>query len=169
MGRTLIGLVLTVVFQSALASAEKPEHRALAEYYAPVIYQDTKSAVFEYITRFYYDGDWEGYNNWGKAYQNDVQTQCYFANLESTNPILISYAFYSPPDYTARPLEGMAPKTEHENDMEGCMLVVEKDKTPWGRPILLETLAHDHFYKYDNPKYRRVKKGKSVPLDGSIV
>ena len=67
-------------------------------------------------------------------------------------------------------MEGIAPKTEHENDLEGCMLVIEKDKTRWGKAILLETLAHDHFYRYDDPSYRRVKKGKNTPpLDGSIV
>jgi len=170
MGRPLLGLLLTVVFHSALTGAEKPEHRALAEYYAPVIYQETKSAVLDYITRFDYDGDWNGSNNWRNAYRYELQANVYYGVVESTSHIFISYAFYHPRDYTARPLEGMAPKTEHENDMEGCMLVVEKDKTTWGRPILLETLAHDHFYKYDNPKYRRVKKGKSgVPLDGSIV
>lgn len=37
-----------------------------------------------------------------------------------------------------------------------------------GKPILLETLAHDHFYKYDNPRYRKASKG-AMPLDGSIV
>jgi len=170
MCRVLMCVTLILAFPSVLAAAEKPEHRALAEYYAPVVYQESKSAVLDYITRFDYDGDWNGANNWRNAYRYELRAYVYYGVVESTNHVFITYAFYHPRDFTARPLEGMAPKTEHENDMEGCMLVVEKDKTRWGRPILLEALAHDHFYKYDNPNYRRVKKGNgSLPLDGSIV
>jgi hypothetical protein len=170
MNRALTFLTLSALLQGALTAAEKPEHRALAAYYAPVVYQESRSAILDYITRFDYDGDWNGSNNWRNAYRYELRANVYYGVVESTNHVFITYAFYHPRDYSARPLEGIAPKTEHENDMEGCMLVIEKDKTAWGRPILLETLAHDHFYRYDNPKYRRVKKGKNaLPLDGSIV
>ena len=171
MYRALTWLTLWLASSSgSLLAAEKSEHRALAEYYAPVVYQESRSAILDYITRFDYDGDWNGSNNWRNAYRYELRANVYYGVVESTNHVFITYAFYHPRDYSARPLEGIAPKTEHENDMEGCMLVIEKDKTAWGRPILLETLAHDHFYRYDNPKYRRVKKGKNaLPLDGSIV
>lgn len=171
MYRALIWLGLCMTLDGGFVlAAEKPEHRALAEYYAPVVYQESKSAILDYITRFDYDGDWNGSNNWRNAYRYELRAHVYYGVVESTNHVFITYAFYHPRDFTARPLEGMAPKTEHENDMEGCMLVIEKDKTPWGKAILLETLAHDHFYRYDNPGYRRVKKGKKFPaLDGSIV
>jgi hypothetical protein len=171
MYRALMWLTLCMASGSGfLLAAEKPEHRALAEYYAPVIYQETKSAVLDSITRFDYDGDWNGANNWQNAYRYELRGYAYYGVVESTNHVFITYTFYHPRDFTARPMEGMAPKTEHENDMEGCMLVIEKDKTRWGKPILLETLAHDHFYRYDNPNYRRVKKLKNTPpLDGSIV
>ena len=171
MYRALMWLTLCMASGSGfLLAAEKPEHRALAEYYAPVVYQESKSAILDYITRFDYDGDWNGSNNWRNAYRYELRANVYYGVVESTNHVFITYAFYHPRDFTARPMEGMAPKTEHENDMEGCMLVIEKDKTQWGKAILLETLAHDHFYRYDNPNYRRVKKGKNIPpLDGSIV
>lgn len=163
-------LALCLIARSGPLFAEKPAHRALAEYYAPVIYQESKSTVLDHITRFDYDGDWNGSNNWRNAYRYELPGYVYYAVVESTNHLFIWYAFFHPRDFTARPLEGMAPKTEHENDLEGCMLVVEKDKTCWGKPILLETLAHDHFYRYDNPHYRRVKKHKELPpLDGSVV
>ena len=135
-----------------------------------MVYQESRSAILDYITRFDYDGDWNGSNNWRNAYRYELRANVYYGVVESTNHVFITYAFYHPRDFTARPMEGMAPKTEQENDMEGCMLVIEKDKTPWGKAILLETLAHDHFYRYDNPSYRRVKKGKKFPaLDVSIV
>ena len=172
MYRALMLLTIYLASCSFLWAVEKPEHRALAEYYAPVVYQESKSAILDYITRFDYDGDWNGSNNWRNAYRYELRAYVYYGVVESTNHVFITYAFYHPRDYSARPMEGMAPKTEHENDLEGCMLVVEKDKTQWGKPILLEALAHDHFYKYDNPHFRRVKKSKSkspASLDGSIV
>ncbi len=148
--------------------AEKAEHRKLAEFYAPVVYQETKSAVLDFVTRFDFDGDWNGANNWKNAYLFELPAYVYYAVVETTGHYFITYAFFHPRDYTARPLEGFAPKTEHENDLEGCALLIEKNKTPWGKPLLLETLAHDHFYKYDNPSYRRVQ-GPAHSLDGSIV
>jgi hypothetical protein len=161
-------LLAISILPGVLLSAEKPEHGKLAEYYAPVVYQESKSAVLDFITRFDYDGDWNGANNWRNAYRYELPAHVYYAVIESSRHYFITYAFYHPRDFTAIPLEGLAPKTEHENDMEGCTLTIEKDKTPWGKPVLLETLAHDHFYKYDNPHYRRVRQG-SFPLDGSIV
>ena len=77
-------------------------------------------------------------------------------------------AFYHPRDYTARPYEGFAPKTEHENDMEGCTITIEKDGSPFGKVVLLETLAHDVFFKYDNRDNRRVSNG-SLKLDGAMT
>ena len=56
-----------------LLAAEKPEHRALAEYYAPVVYQESRSAILDYITRFDYDGDWNGSNNWRNAYRYELR------------------------------------------------------------------------------------------------
>jgi hypothetical protein len=147
---------------------KKESYRKLAEYHAPVIFQETKSTVLDFITRFDYDGDWNGANNWKNAYLFELPAYVYYAVVESTHHYFITYTFFHARDYTATPMEGYAPKTEHENDMEGCTLLVEKDNTPWGKVILLETLAHDHFYKYANPHYKKADPGQSA-LDGSIV
>ncbi|MFN8007028.1 MAG: hypothetical protein U0V70_08410 [Terriglobia bacterium] len=149
-------------------AAGKSDYRALAEYYAPVIYQESHSVVLDSITRFDFDGDWNGANNWRNAYLYDLPGYVYYAVIESTQHYFITYAFYHVRDYTARPFEGFAPKTEHENDMEGCTLTIEKDGTRWGKPLLLETLAHDHFYIYDNPHSKRASPGQA-PVDGAIV
>ena len=37
--------------------------------------------------------------------------------IESTSHYFVTYALYHARDYSARPYEGFAPKTEHENDM----------------------------------------------------
>ena len=161
-------LVLTVLFATcAAARAEEPAHRALAGHYAPVVFQDTKSAVLDFITRFDYDGDNRGDNNWRNAYLFDLPGYVYYSVIESSRYYFVTYAFFHPRDYTARPYEGFAPKTEHENDMEGCTLTIEKDGTEFGRVILLETLAHDVFFKYARPDTDRVSAG-AMRLDGSI-
>ena len=159
---------MLIASHSPLLAIGKVEYRALAEHYAPVIYQEAHSVVLDSITRFDFDGDWNGANNWRNAYLYDLPGYVYYAIIESTKHYFITYAFYHVRDYTARPFEGFAPKTEHENDMEGCTLTIEKDQTRWGKPVMLETLAHDHFYIYENPHYRRINAG-NAPIDGSIV
>ena len=91
----------------------------LAEHYAPVVFQESRSTVLDFITKFDYDGDWKGDNNWRNAYLYDLPGHVYYSVIESTSHYFITYAFYHARDYTARPYEGFAPKTEHENDMEG--------------------------------------------------
>jgi hypothetical protein len=161
-------ILSTLLLCFTAEAAENPAHRRLAEHYAPVVFQESKSSVLDYVTKFDYDGDWNGANNWRNAYLYDLPGYVYYAVIESTNHYFITYSFFHPRDYTAQPFEGFAPKTEHENDMEGFTLTIEKDETPYGRPILLETLAHDHFYLYANSNYRRVESGRAQ-LDGSIV
>ena len=159
-----VALLLGLACQASAADAN---HRRLAEHYAPVVFQESRSTVLDFITKFDYDGDWKGDNNWRNAYLFDLTGHVYYSVIESTSHYFITYAFYHPRDYTARPYEGFAPKTEHENDMEGCTITIEKDGTPFGKVVLLETLAHDVFFKYENRDNRRVAAGGSK-IDGSI-
>jgi hypothetical protein len=161
----ILALLLGV---ASTAAAENAEHRSLAEHWAPVVLQESRSNVLDFITRFDYDGDWRGDNNWRNAYVYDLPGAAYYSVIESTSHYFITFAFYHPRDYTARPYEGFAPKTEHENDMEGCTITIEKDGSPFGKVVLLETLAHDIFYKYDNRDVRRVSAG-ATKVDGSIT
>jgi hypothetical protein len=162
-------LLMSALFGIARpASADDPAHRRLAEHYAPVVFQESRSAVLDYITKFDYDGDWLGDNNWRNAYLHELPGYVYYSVIESSRHYFVTYAFYHPRDYTARPYEGFAPKTEHENDMEGCTVTIEKDGTAFGKPILLETLAHDVFFKYNNRDARRVTAG-AMKLDGAMT
>ena len=102
-----------------LAAGADAGHRRLAEHYAPVVFQESRSTVLDFITSFDYDGDWKGDNNWRNAYLYDLAGRVYYGVIESTSHYFITYAFYHARDYTARPYEGFAPKTEHENDLEG--------------------------------------------------
>ena len=160
----VVGLLLSI---PGPAAAQDPAHRRLAEHWAPVVFQESRSEVLDFITRFDYDGDWAGDNNWQNAYLFEQPGYAYYSVVESTSHYIVTYAFYHARDYTAQPFEGFAPKIEHENDMEGCTLVIEKDGTEFGTVVLLETLAHDVFYKYDNPRARRLATGPAS-MDGSM-
>ncbi len=161
-------VVLLLILSSPAFPAGRPTNQELAEHYAPVIYQEAHSEVLDFITRFDFDGDWDGSNNWRNAYSFDLNAYVYYGVIETTRQYFITYAFFHPRDYTAQPMEGYAPKMEHENDMEGCTLLVKKDKSRWGVPLVLETLAHDHFYVYTNSSVRDVAP-RNVQPSGSIV
>lgn len=167
-------LILAVIFvmmlfeASAASRDESPNYSQLAEFYAPVIFQDAHSEILDYITKFDFDGDWNGSNNWANAYLFDLPGYVYYAVIESEHHYFITYTFFHPRDYTGQPMEGFAPKVEHENDMEGCTLLVEKNGSRWGEPLLLQTLAHDKFYRYASSLSDRVHRGRG-DLHGSLV
>ena len=168
--RALPGLLVVCACLTlpSLAAAQDPAHRRLAEHYAPVVFQESRSTVLDYITKFDFDGDWRGDNNWRNAYLFDLPGYVYYSVIESSRHYFITYAFYHPRDYTATPYEGFAPKTEHENDMEGCTVTIEKDGTAYGTPILLQSLAHDVFFNYSNRDGRGVTAG-ALKLDGEAT
>jgi hypothetical protein len=58
--KTRMAILIILLFCVTARAAENPDYRRLAEHYAPVIYQETKSSVLDYITKFDYDGDWNG-------------------------------------------------------------------------------------------------------------
>lgn len=122
--------------------------RKIAEQYAPVLYQEAHSIKLDQVTRFDFDGNWNGADNWANAYLYPSPGHVYYAVIEADRHFIIYYAFFHIRDFTTRILEAYAPKIEHENDMEGMVLVVPKDAGENPQPIYMETLAHDRFYKY---------------------
>jgi hypothetical protein len=172
--------------------------RQIAARFAPVFRQalgDHPRA--DYITNFDFDGDWRGDNNWKNA--NDpkfhLRAYVYFAVSETTTHFYAHYAVFHPRDYkggsTAGPLlsdairegvrrggrydpTGLSAEAvlAHENDMEGCLVVAEKDGADpdRARVILVETLAHDRFLKYAPegtaapPSFERVRLEGQRPL-----
>jgi len=160
-------LILILAGMGAASQNDSPTYRELAEFYAPAIFQDARSEFLDYITRFDFDGDWNGANNWANAYLFELPGYVYYAVIESDYHYFITYAFFHPRDYTGRPMEGFAPKVEHENDLEGCTLLVEKTRSRWGEPLLLQTLAHDKFFRYASSSTDRVHPGRD-DLHGSV-
>ena len=137
----------------------------LASYWAPTIYQYTYSDYVkgDFLTRFDYDGDWIGNNNWDNLDSiNPIWAYIYYAVIETETHYYIFYMIYHPKDWSA-----VLPYfDEHENDMEGAMVVISKDGTQYGSLLLVETRAHTDFYQYTNDP--NISTG-SDDVDGGIL
>lgn len=135
----------------------------LAEYWAPTIYQDVNET---YLTRadiptaFNYDGDWNGGNNWENLENYPQVPSAYFSVRETLTHYFIEYDFYYPRD------DGPINLEKHENDLEGCILVIRKDDSEFGNLHLIETQAHNHWYQYSNDN--SITAG-SDNVDGTII
>ena len=74
----------------------------IAARFAPVFHQALGSSPrFDYITRFDFDGDWRGDNNWANAAdtQYPLTATVYFNVSESPTHYFIHYAAFHPRDY----------------------------------------------------------------------
>lgn len=151
----------------------------VAARFAPVFVQGLgEEPRLDYITRFDFDGDWQGDNNWKNA-DNEAYAltgAVYYSVSETPTHYYIHYAVFHPRDYKGGEKKGAllskfirsglaaAEKYEkydptgrlddavlaHENDLEGCLVVVEKKGASIddARVVYVETLAHNKFLKY---------------------
>jgi hypothetical protein len=148
----------------------------IASQFAPVFYQGLgDKRRYDYITNFDFDGDWRGDNNWDNADDTRFPQRAYvyYAVSETPTHYFVHYAVFHPRDYKGSVagdftindiiregvrrggrydptgLSGEA-VLAHENDMEGCLVVAQKDGKDLkrARVVFVETLAHDRFLKY---------------------
>jgi hypothetical protein len=150
--------------------------RDIAARFAPIFYQGLGDKQRnDYITNFNFDGDWRGDNNWTNS-ENPrfpLKAYIYYAVSETPTHFFIHYAVFHPQDYKGTEKGGALlskiiregvkhggkydptglsdlAALSHENDMEGCLVVVLKagNDLERARTIYVETLAHNHFLKY---------------------
>jgi hypothetical protein len=122
-------------------------YRQLAEYWAPIWWQDTDEDDFraDFITNIDYDGDWDPLNNWDNMPHFELKAYIYYWVVETETHWFIGYADYHPRDWSD---DITAPWDQHENDMEGCLLVIQKEGRHYGQFVLMLTLAHSNLYSY---------------------
>ncbi|MGB7923588.1 MAG: hypothetical protein WCF57_10120 [Pyrinomonadaceae bacterium] len=193
---TAIGLMLSIVMEAAIAQPKAgqtnaAQDREIAARFAPVFYQSLGSQKrSDYITNFDFDGDWRGNNNWANAENRrfPMRAYVYYAVAETATHYFIHYAVFHPRDYKGGAsgsfLSGLLREgvklggrhdptglaeditLAHENDMEGCLVVVAKNggETARSSVTAVETLAHSRFLKY-SPDDSSVKGLNRVWLD----
>ncbi len=160
---------------------------------APVFVQGLGDTPrFDYITRFDFDGDWKGDNNWSNAEktQYPLDAYVYFDVKETETHVFVQYACFHPRDYKGGSTKGVilsnliqagtekygkydpTGKSDeavlaHENDLEGCVVVAKK-KGPGATDlnvVFVETLAHNKFLKYVAGTVTK-NNFERVPMDG---
>lgn len=142
----------TVSFSSSKNSKDK--YFYLAEHYAPFVAQETWfNPKADYLTRFDFDKNWKGDDNWENLEKGSSQAFVYYGVVESETHWFLHYNFYHARDYSDICIVG----TCHENDNEGLILTVRKDKSKYGKLEVMETLAHNNIYSFTNDK--KIKKG----------
>ncbi|WP_054954881.1 hypothetical protein [Paenibacillus dakarensis] len=171
----MIRKMMSVVLLAALVISFSPMvHRAnatptyadLAAHWAPTIYQDvneTYGVRADFMTKFNYDGDWRGDNNWENLYNYPILPSVYYSVRETLTHYFIEYDFYYPRD------DGPINLERHEHDLEGSIFVIRKDGSTYGSLQLMETQAHNHWYQYSNDS--SITNGSenidgAIPLDG---
>ena len=115
--------------------------------YAPIHYQATDGdrAFSDFITAIDYDGDWISDNNWDNFYYGNLSATVNYMVVESENHFFITYAFFHPQDWAP----GTSPNQEHENDLEGIMLIVEKTTgTAYGKLQAAISVFHKDFHSF---------------------
>lgn len=167
--------------------------RMIASQFAPMFHHALSgSGRFDYITNFDFDNDWVGDNNWKNAAdpQFPLKGYVYYAVTETASHYYIHYAAFHPRDYKGGEVTGsllsqavrrgakaskkVKPTTiaddvvlAHENDLEGCLVIVEKrgERLEDAQVIALETLAHNKYLKYQ-PEPRVGSGIKPFRLEG---
>lgn len=137
-------------------------YRDLAEYWAPMLAQETWfDPKADYPTRFDYDGDWHGDNNWDSLEEGTSQAYVYYAAMETSTHWFLIYNVFHPRDYSDKCVAGSC----HENDNEGLILTILKDGSRYGRLQVMETLAHNNVYSFTAD--RRIRPA-AHSIDGPI-
>jgi hypothetical protein len=162
--------------QSPLRSLRGAIDREVAARFAPVFVQGLGDAPrADYITNFDFDGDWKGDNNWANLDNHSfpLRAYVYYSVSETATHYFIHYAVFHPRDYKGGlaksallsailqsgmerlgrdPTGGLVDEIalSHENDLEGCLVVVEKHGRglEGAEVIAVETMAHNRYLKY---------------------
>nr|MDZ8061249.1 hypothetical protein [Nostoc sp. EkiNYC01] len=161
------GLLVAIaigIFTDNKVIAQSATDLALALYHAPIHYQDTDSTKYsgDYITRFDYDSDWRGTNNWDNLFQFPLSSHAYYSVAETCTHWFITYSFYHPQDWTDIPFD-----QEHENDLEGLLTIVRKDGSTFGKLEGVVTVFHTDFYSY-TPTGSPLRNG-AESIDGTLT
>lgn len=181
-GRRALHVAVLLVLVSVSARAQEQEAREggyeIAARYAPHFYQvvDRQKPRLDYLAPFDFDGNWRADDNWVNAGNPGfpLPAYVYFSVAETPTHFFIHYIYFHPRDwkgnrwtnsalqalkFVARPL--VVPRwlgldflsLAHENDIEGVLVVVARDRATGaeGRTVLAESFSHHRFKTYRVP------------------
>lgn len=175
---------------ASAANDRREFYRRLAWFHAPILFQDTEvrgesadegnganidqpvQRRGDFITRFDFDGDWNGLNNWedwakrppaDRRKDTMARAYLYYSVVETETHYFISYCAYHAQDREPRCSDAEC----HENDLEGGLHIVKKgpENGGMGALWLMMYLAHDDWFTYLTPAGRAagIKLGGKPP------
>ncbi|MFI2029921.1 FG-GAP-like repeat-containing protein [Streptomyces buecherae] len=139
----------------ALASPSQ-DRKELAEWWAPVHFQDVDTSgesglggKSDYITSYDFDGDINGRNNWENTSESRLPAHVYYSVVETKGFAYLLYTFFHPRDWADGSLDDYQEDlSEHENDTEGVLVIVERNSSRHGTLKAAITVSHSDFYSY---------------------
>jgi hypothetical protein len=172
----LVCVPIVCLFAITAFSQSSATEREIAARFAPIFYQALGDKPrSDYITNFDFDGDWRGNNNWENTDEKEfpLRAYIYYSVSETQTHYFIHYAVFHPRDYKGGEKKGLilsdiiregtkhgASKdptgwlaeagVAHENDMEGVLVVVEKNGKDLSRArtAFVQTFHHNDFSPY---------------------
>jgi len=125
----------------------------LAVRWAPIHYQDTDvtgtyslSGKSDYLCAVNFDNDWVATNNWNNVANYPANGHAYYSVVETSTHWFITYGFFHARDWTDNPF--LYYLDQHENDMEGLMVIIQKDGSTYGTLQGMVTTVHSDFYSF---------------------
>jgi hypothetical protein len=91
------------------------------------------------LSEMNFDGDWVATNNWDNLATHSIQPTLYYYVAATSTHYFITYGYFHPRDWTQLSFFHFA---QHENDLEGIMLVIEKNDSKWGELLLGYSIFH---------------------------
>ena len=181
-------------FATETTKAQDKRELEIASRFSPVFYQSLGSNKrADYITNFDFDGDWRGDNNWIHTNDNrfPMKAFVYYAVVETETHYFIHFAVFHGRDYKGGEERGTilselmregakrAGKYDptgiaeesalaHENDFEGCLVVVAK-AAAGGHVVYLETLRHNTINHYAADRSEKNAQEMRVEGDHTLL
>lgn len=173
---------------------QTPSAREVVERFAPEFHQALGDRPrFDHITNFNFDGNWRGDDNWANAEDTKfpLKAYVYYSVIETKTHYFLHYAVFHPRDYKGGDKRGallsellrqgaeLGGKYDptgklneaalaHENDLEGCLVVVAKaNGLDEMHIVYVETVSHNRYLKYVTANTSPAPPNRAiVPLAG---
>ena len=116
------------------------------EWWAPTFYVDTwgDPSYIHHPVALDFDENWDASDNWEHLDTGSHEGVVYYSYVSTSTHWYLGYYLYFP----VRGYLALPPMPMYENLMTGLILVVAKDGSTFGAPVLMETIVEDHFLQY---------------------
>lgn len=142
------------------------------EWWAPRFYVDVhtkalnEGKLWDLFTRFDFDGDWVGSNNDINVDKYAKPAVVYYSFVKTSTHWYLGYHLFFPVRWAVSWGGLGSPQIKYENAMQSVLIVVERDGSTYGKPIMLETTSEGPFRQYQFPGI--TLSGGIEAMDGQV-